>query len=162
MYRYAIAVVIAVALSATHWKAYVVGKNNVMFQWQQEKMQLVQAALKAEQNAREKEQQLAVAKDKAEKRYVDEKRKAAVAASSASAELDRLRDTLATASIDNGKENHCSCSSARVDGGARLERELLGHCATTLVQLAAEADRLETVVVGLQGYVNNVCLAQGK
>lgn len=162
MYRYAIAVVIAVVLSATHWKAYVSGKDTVMLQWQQEKTQLAQAALEAEQIARKTEQELVVAKNKAEKQYVDEKRKAAVAASSASAELGRLRDTLTTAPIDSGKENNCSCSSTRVDGGARLERELLGHCATTLVQLAAEADRLETVVVGLQRYVSNVCLAQGK
>lgn len=150
MYRTVIVVIIAIVLAASHWKAYVVGKNNVMQQWQQE-------TLKAEQAARDKEQQLVAAKDKAEKKYVDEKRKAAVAASSASAELNRLRSVLAT-----DKDNIDSATCTGVNGGAKLERELLGHCAASLVQLAAEADRLETIIVGLQGYVNNVCLAQGK
>ena len=150
MYRTVIVVIIAIVLAASHWKAYVVGKTTVMSQWQQ-------ATLKAEQAAREKEQQLVAAKDKAEKKYVDEKRKAAVAASSASAELNRLRRVLAT-----DKDNSGTTTCSGVDGGTRLERDLLGYCATSLVQLAAEADRLETIIVGLQGYVNNVCLAQGK
>ena len=150
MYRTVIVVIIAIVLAASHWKAYVVGKTTVMSQWQQ-------STLKAEQAAREKEQQLVAAKDKAEKKYVDEKRKAAVAASSASAELNRLRSVLAA-----DKDNSDTATCAGVDGRTRLERDLLGYCATSLVQLAAEADRLETIIVGLQGYVNNVCLAQGK
>ena len=149
MYRYAMMAVLAVVLCATHWKAYVVGKTTVMSQWQQEK-------LDAEQDARKKEQQLVVAKDKAEKQYVEEKRKAARAAASASAELDRLRNQLSA-----NKDNNDTSTVTGIDGRTRLESELLGHCATSLVQLAAEADRLETVIVGLQGYVKNVCLAQG-
>ena len=160
MYRYAIAIIVAVVLCATHWKAYVVGKDMVMSQWQQEKTQLAQAALEAEQIARKKEQELVVAKEKAEKQYVEEKRKAAKSAASASAELDRLRDTLATAPTNSGEESHCACTGTRVDVATGLERELLGHCAASLVQLAAEADRLETVIVGLQSYVKDVCLAQ--
>ena len=157
MYRYAIVAVLAVALCATHWKAYVVGKTTVMSQWQQEKLTLAQEALKAEQVARQKEQQLVVAKEKAEKQYVDEKRKAAVAAASASAELDRLRDVLAN---NNRKESAGSCAVPGINARAGLEQELLGQCAGTLVSLAAEADRLETVIVGLQSYVKNVCLAK--
>ena len=160
MYRYAIVAVMVVVLSATHWKAYVVAKDTVMSQWQQEKLQLAQAALEAEQVARKKEQELVVAKEKAEKQYVEEKRKAARAAASASAELDRLRDALATAPADSGEESHCACTGTGVNVATGLERELLGHCAASLVQLAAEADRLETVVVGLQSYVKDVCLAQ--
>ena len=154
MYRYAIVAVLAVVLCATHWKAYVVGKTTVMSQWQQEK---TQAALEAEQIARKKEQELTAAKDKAEKQYVEEKRKAAKSAASASAELDRLRDQLSVAPISN---NHCPCTESGTNGSTGLEREILGHCAASLVQLAAEADRLETVIVGLQSYVKDVCLAQ--
>lgn len=154
MYRYAIIAVLAVVLLATHWKAYVVGKTTVMSQWQQEK---TQTALEAEQIARKKEQELVVAKEKAEKQYVEEKRKAAKSAASASAELDRLRDQLSAAPINN---NHCPCTESGANASTGLERELLGYCAASLVQLAAEADRLETVIVGLQSYVKDVCLAQ--
>lgn len=159
MYRQAIAVVVAVVLAATHWKAYVVGKNTVTAQWQQEKAKLVQEALKAEQTARKKEQDLTIAKEKVEKQYVDQKRKAAKSAAAASAELDRLRDTLTT-TPDSGEKDTCTCTEPGVNARAGLERELLGHCAATLVSMAAEADRLETVVVGLQSYVKDVCLAQ--
>lgn len=156
MYRYAIVAVLAVVLCATHWKAYVVGKTTVMSQWQQEKLTLAQESLKAEQSARQKEQQLIVAKQKAEKQYVDEKRKAAMAAASASAELDRLRDVIAN---NNRTQGDSASAVTGTNGGTRLEQELLGHCAATLVSMAAEADRLETVIVGLQSYVKNVCLA---
>lgn len=146
--KVAVSIIIAVVLAASHWKAYVVGKTTVMSQWQQEK-------LDAEQDARKKEQQLVVAKDKAEKQYVEEKRKAAIAASSASAELDRLRNQLSA-----NKDNNDTSTVTGIDGRTRLESELLGHCAATLVSMAAEADRLETVIVGLQSYVKDVCLAQ--
>ena len=43
-------------------------------------------------------------------------------------------------------------------GTGGLERELLGQCANALASLAKEADRLESKVVGLQGYVGGVCL----
>ena len=108
MYRYAMMAVLAVVLCATHWKAYVVGKTTVMSQWQQEK---TQTALEAEQIARKKEQELTVAKEKAEKQYVEEKRKASKSAASASAELDRLRDQLSAAPINN---NHCPCTESGV------------------------------------------------
>lgn len=43
--------------------------------------------------------------------------------------------------------------------GATIERQLLGECAATLVTVAAGADLLAAQLIGLQGYVRNVCVA---
>lgn len=150
-----IALALAAVLGFTHFTAYRAGKGVVRAQWEADKAQRMAQALEAEQAARKKEQELLVQRDRAEKRYADEKRKAAVAAAGADAELGRLRDELAAPRRRAGED---PASAARVDGGAGLESELLGHCATALVRMAQEADRLEAVVVGLQQYVKQVCV----
>jgi hypothetical protein len=111
---------------------------------------------KAEKAARDREQSLSVFRQQAEEKYVQEKNKAAGAASRARIELDGLRNQLYAIPSPAGKD---PATALRADGRDSLERELLGACASTLVGVAAEADRLAAVVVGLQGYVKNVCLA---
>ena len=111
----------------------------------------------AEQVARDREQTLNQARQKAEELYVKEKRRAAVAAGRARNELDGLRDTLyAIGAPAVGQDPAAAC---RVDAGT-IERQLLGQCATALVGMAGEADRLATQVLGLQGYVSEVCQAK--
>jgi hypothetical protein len=150
--------VVLSALSLSHYFVYNKGQEAVQVQWDKEKLAIAKAEADAADKALVKLQTLQAEKQKVDQLYVQEKRKAAVAASSAQRELDRLRDTLTsdnTTESDNG-----SCTIPRTDGRARLEQELLGQCAATLVAMAAEADRLETVVVGLQSYVKNICLAK--
>lgn len=109
---------------------------------------------KAEQAARDREQTLSVFRQQAEEKYVQEKNRAAAAASRARAELDGLRDALYR-STPVAQDPTATC---RTDGTA-TQRELFGQCASALVGMAAEADRLAANVVGLQGYVRGVCLA---
>lgn len=156
-WRIAAALIFSVFLAATHWKAYVSGKQVVQAEWNQDITNRTQQVLKAEQEARKREQELAAAKQKAEEAYVEQKRKAAVAAAGARNELDGLRGALAARGGDT-----CPDPSAKpgANAGARLEQELLGHCAAALVELAAEADRLEALVVGLQAYIRGTVLKQ--
>lgn len=146
--RLTLAMAVALALAATHWKAYVAGQNDVRVKYQA-------AALEAEKAARAKEQELVAAKQKAEAAYVQEKRKAAIASAGARDALDGLRDAIAER---DAAQAATTCT--RVDAGVGLERELLGQCAQALVGVAAQADGLEALVVGLQGYVKNVCLKE--
>ena len=151
-------IVILFALSFSHYFAYNKGQEFVHNLWTKDKLVTTKAQADAADEALKKLQLLQAEKQKVDQLYVQEKRKAAVAASGAQRELDRLRDTLTsgnTTESDNG-----SGTVSRVDGGTRLEQELLGQCAATLVAVAAEADRLETVIVGLQSYVKNICLAK--
>lgn len=150
------ALVLAVVLGATHFTAYRAGRAHVRAAWDKERAELATKALDAERAARKKEQALAAERKKLEDRYAQDKRKAADAAAGAQSDLDRLRDALAAAPGCPATANPAAAS--RAAGASRLELDLLGACATALTDLAAEADRLETRVVGLQSYVKEVCL----
>lgn len=153
-----VAAALVAILAGTHFTAYRGGKSAVRSAWDKEKAELTAKALAAEQAVRQKEQALVAQRQQAEKRYVEEKRKAATAALAAESALDGLRNELAARDRDLASAD--SAASSRADGGARLERELLGSCATALTELAAEADRLEARIVGLQAYVKQVCQKQ--
>lgn len=153
-----ITVVVLFALSFSHYFAYNKGQEAVHDLWNKDKLVRVEAQATANNEALKKLQTLQAEKQKVDQLYVQEKRKAAVAASSAQRELDRLRDTITSGNTTEG--NTGSSTITRIDGRAGLEQELLGQCAATLVAMAAEADRLETVVVGLQSYVKNICLVK--
>ena len=147
-------IALAVALAISHGMAYKTGRANVRAEWDKDIAERTAQALKAEQDARAKEQALQTAKQKVEVNYAAQKKRDAVALSNAQSELDQLRVTLAAVSSSTGQD---TSPTARTDGAGRLERELLGHCAQSLTDLAREADRLETKLVGLQGYVRDVC-----
>ena len=151
-----ITIAVLFALSLTHYFAYIKGQEYVHGLWTKDKLIKAKADTDAAEQAMIALQTLQAEKQKVDQLYVQEKRKAANAASNTQRELDRLRDTITSGAA----ENNSSSTISRTDGGTRLEQDLLGQCATTLVALAAEADRLETVIVGLQGYVRNVCLAK--
>lgn len=149
MYRSIIAAVIVIVVSFSYYFVYNKGREAVQAEWNKDKLVQTEQAL-------QKQQQLQIEKQKSDERYADEKRKATAAASAAKSELDRLRIELAR----RGEESVSSCTGTGVNGGARLEQDLLGQCATTLVAMASEADRLEAIIVGLQSYVKNVCLVK--
>lgn len=148
-WRLTLALCIAVLLAGTHWKAYKTGERQIEVKYQL-------AAAKAQEEARKHEQELVTAKQKAEEQYVQEKRKSAAAAAAARTELDRLRNALA----ERGAAGADSPACTGAYGSPRLEQELLGQCASALTSMAAEADRLEAIIIGLQGYVKGVCLSR--
>lgn len=156
-WRITAALIVAALLAGTHWKAYVSGKKTVQTEWNEDIQKRTEQALEAERAARDQEQQLMAAKQKAEEAYVDQKRKAAVAAAGAKSELDRLRDA-----INDRGDSSCTDPAAkpRANGITRLEQELLGQCAGALTELAAEADRLEAIIVGLQAYIRGTVLKE--
>jgi hypothetical protein len=114
------------------------------------------AALAQQKDALAKLQELNAVKLKVEQDYALEKRKAAVAARSARAELDGLRQELyALPSPDPSAIVRPPTTTGRADG-ATTERQLLGECSAALVEVAADADLLAAQLVGLQSYVQNV------
>ena len=145
-----------VALAFTHFHAYQHGKAVTQARWDAETLRLTEVAMKAEREQREKEQALQTERQKVEVEYEQIKKKAAADAALAQSELDRLRDALASRDRAARQNPTASCGA---HAGAGPERELLGSCATSLVGMAQEADRLTGMVSGLQAYVKNVCLA---
>jgi Sec-independent protein translocase protein TatA len=146
--RLVIVAIVLVVLAGTHWKAYTNGKKAVRAEYQAKE-------LAAEKAAREREQELVAERKKLEDRYVQDKRKAEAAAAGARAELGRLRDQLAARSATT----QTPATPIRVDGGSP-EAQLLGACASALVGVAEDADRLAAQVIGLQAYVRGVCQKQ--
>lgn len=153
-----IGAILLALISFTHYTVYKVGKGTVQAKWDKERAELLAKAVELEQNARATEQKLLSARQQVEKKYVDEKRKAATAALAAQSALDSLRHELSTAPSGGCAATSDPTAASRAASGARLERELLGACAKAITDLASEADRLETIIVGLQQYVKNVCL----
>jgi hypothetical protein len=153
-YRLWLAICLALILASSHLFAWKSGRAAVRADWDRDIAERTAQALKAEQDARAKEQALQTAKQKVEVNYAAQKKRDAVALSHAQSELDQLRVTLSAVSSSTGQDTG---TTARTDGAGRLERELLGNCAQSLTDLAREADRLETKLVGLQGYVRDVC-----
>jgi len=88
-------------------------------------------------------------------RHEKTKRANAASAAAAGSELDGLRHEIATrdraATAAPGAAGRADASGA--------ERELLGQCASVLVGVAQEADRIEAKLGALQDYVRNVCQA---
>jgi hypothetical protein len=146
--RLVITALVLVVLAGTHWKAYTNGQKAVRAEYQAKE-------LAAEKAARAREQELIAERQKLEDRYVQDKRKAEAAAAGARAELGRLRDQLAA----RGAPTQTPATPIRADGGSP-EAQLLGACASALVGVAEDADRLAAQVIGLQAYVRGVCQKQ--
>jgi Flp pilus assembly protein TadB len=110
------------------------------------------AATRAALAALKKQERLQDAVNQVGERHEKTKRANAASAAAASDELDGLRNELAARDAAATEAPAAACG---VDAG-RAERELLGLCATTLIGLAKEADRLEGKLGALQDYVRQI------
>lgn len=155
--RLLVTAVLVAIFAFTHFTAYRFGAGVVKREWDKSVAEQRDLLMKAQEQIRQKEQELVEAKNESEKRYVEQKRKASADAANTERLLGRLRDELAAR---DAVPAQAATPFTGVDGGAGLERDLFGACASTLVRMAQEADRLEAQVVGLQGYVNSVCKAK--
>lgn len=111
--------------------------------------------LRASERARKREADLNAANDKVKHDLLQTQR-AHAAAVAAADDAERL---FLAALNDAAPSSPGATATARIDGTGGPERNLLGACATTVVGLAKEADRLEDKVVMLQDYVRTVCAA---
>ena len=139
------AVVVVIAGGA--WKlrhgGLVDGRNEVRTEWNAEK-------LASNENARLREQAALKNNERVDRDYQTSKNRLI-------ADKRVLDDSLRDLQAAIGAATAPRSSSGNYGTGG-LERELLGHCATTVAELAITADRLEAKVVGLQSYITNVCL----
>lgn len=140
---------VAFGLTATHFRAYDAGRTSEI-----NKHQALLAEV--ERAARAREHQLTAAKQQAEERYELEKVNAATANAGARAELERLRHKLAQRQT---LRNTTATPRTGFDATTPSERNILGNCAQTAVEVAGDADRLAAQLTGLQDYVRTVCTA---
>lgn len=136
------ALVVAVVLAGTHWKAFHMGMTTVQAKWDADLLQAL------EDDKKTTSQRIA-SNAKVDQKFQIEKQQLQAHIADANLALDSLRDTL------SAQQNNNPPASCRIDAGG-AERELLGQCATTLVRVAQEADRVEGKLNGLQDYIKQV------
>ena len=151
------AALVALGLVFSHGWFYHEGKASGKAAFEKARAEYTERVLEQERLAREKEQALIADKQQAEVKYEQVKRAAANAATGALSELDRLHHTLAAREARAAAAAPSTCAGAHARA---TEAELFGTCAGALTQLAADADGLRAQLIGLQAYVNNVCLKQ--
>lgn len=115
-------------------------------------------AVRLERQAREIEQQRATKAQEQADAYAKQRRMDAAAAAGARAELDRLRDALASVPGPSAAASDAAAASG-VDGAAGA-RIVVRECAATAVALAEAADACEARLSGLQGWVRAMIPAE--
>lgn len=145
-----VAVLAAIAIIAGGlWKlrhdAYHAGAESVRKEYAAAATQAALAAIKTQERLQEAVQRVGERNEQA-------KRQNAAAAAGAEHELGSLREQLAARDRADAAATGAACGAH----AAGAERELLGHCASALVGLAKEADRVEAKLIGLQDYVRSV------
>ena len=142
--RIAAGIIVVVALSASHWKMYVLGQRDV-------KREVEVATHRAEQAQHEKQQRLLAEKQTVEEQYAKSKKTSDAVVRSTRNELDRLRDQLRSYSAS---QTTSTCSRTDADSRDTIIRE----CSEATQSLAAVADENGLKLKALQAYVTEVCL----
>ena len=147
-----IAVALAIALAASHWKAYTKGRDVVRAEWALDAAERTQAALAASEAARARESELQTKVGRVDRAYQEQKRATAHVAAAAADGLRNLEAILsAPATASSG-----AVASSGNHGAGSPERELLGSCAASLAGMGKEADRLALKVLTLQEYIRAI------
>lgn len=145
--RIAAALMVAFLLAAGGWKAYVMGGNAVQAKWTAERLQTADAALKASEAARAKEQTLIAKNAKVTHDYIVTKNAAAAAAA---VSADRLRD------LQVALDSAASSDSAPLGGADDPRGRIAGQCAAALGVLDGYAQDVAAKATALQNYANSV------
>jgi len=144
-------VAIAIALAASHWKAYHAGGVSARAELQLYQLEATQAAAKASEEARKKEKALNLSLERVRTDYAKEK---AARAADAAIVAGKLRDLEST--IDSARASDPGPGSDADDPPLAVARE----CARSLVILDEYASGLASQTRALQAYTRDVCLAK--
>jgi len=147
------AVAIAVALAASHWKAYTSGKKSVQVEFDMYVSEQKANMLDAEQKARATEQQITAKLTKATNDYNALKKRNSSSAVAAAGQLQQLE-----AAVANSPSPDTAATSG-TDGPSPYQ-ELFLACSRTLTAVAAEADGIAERLSGLQNYVTSIQVEQ--
>lgn len=149
------AVSIAVALAASHWKAYHAGGASAREELQAYQLEATQQAAAASEAARKKETALNLSLERVKASYEKTKRDNAALSSALDDSLRQFQSALS----DRSLKNPASPSGANGAGGHvdNVLRDSAATIAQHLAQVAGQADRLEAKVIGLQDYITTVC-----
>lgn len=150
-WRIWVAVSLAVALAASHWKAYKSGGAACRQEATEAALKASQEAFKVSEKYREKEKALNLSLERVRTDYAKEK---AARAADAAIVAGKLRDLEST--IDSARASDPGPGSDADDPPLAVARE----CARSLVILDEYASGLASQTRALQAYTRDVCLAK--
>jgi hypothetical protein len=169
-----------IAALATAGGSYFKGRNDgkqvaearatqITTQWQAERQRIINAALAASENARQKEAAYANAVKATQDHYARESEITKAAAARAANELERLRVAVNAASARPGANRHggsrvpadarelsAAVNASRTDEGASTAGVLLLTCSGRLREVAQVADELGDQIRGLHRHVESL------
>ena len=146
---------VAVFLAASHWKAYVSGKNTIRLEWQAAAAQATADQLEAERLARARELELNQRTRRIANDLVAEKSRRAAADLAAADSLQRLRAALAEPASPAASD---PAAPARADDDPR--DAIIAECAGAVLALDKTARGLAGTLAALQGYTREVCVSK--
>lgn len=150
-WRIWVAVSLAVALAASHWKAYKSGGASARADLQAYQLEATQAAAAASEAARKKEANYRSTNERISRDLAKEK---AARAADAAIVAGKLRDLEST--IDSARASDPGPGSDADDPPLAVARQ----CARSLVILDEYASGLASQTRALQAYTRDVCLAK--
>ena len=148
-------VAIAIALAASHFKAYHAGGVSARAELQAYQLEATQQAAAASEAARKKETELNLSVERVKANYAKAKRDNLALSGALDDSLRQFQSALGDQTLKN------PLASSGTDGAGGHIDNVLRDSASTLAQhlaaVATQADRLEAKVIGLQDYVRLVC-----
>ena len=150
-WRIWVAVSLAVALAASHWKAYHAGGVSARADLLTYQTEVAQKAAKASEDARQKENALNLSNERIRNALAKEK---AARAADAVATADRLRDYEST--LDSLRAKDSTTGPGADDPPIAIARE----CAKQLIVLDQYAQGLASQTRGLQAYAREICRSE--
>lgn len=152
--RLAVALVIALTLAGTHWRAYTRGQAAVRMEWDADTARRTAAALVASEQARSREKTLQAENTRIAHAYTAEKSRRAAADRAAADSLQRL-----DAALSGG--GTASADTAAAGGADEDPRNgVIAECAAALVELDGAYRGLVAQTRGLQEYAAGVCVRE--
>lgn len=143
-------VAIAIALAASHFKAYHAGGVSARSELQAYQLEATQAAAKASEEARKKEANYRSTNERISRDLAKEK---AARAADAAVLAGRMRDLESALSSVSAQD---TATEPGIDGDPRPS--IIAGCASQLIVLDEAVKRLAGQTRGLQAYANDVCL----
>jgi hypothetical protein len=150
--KFAVGLLIAGLLGATHFASYRTGRALVAAEWAQAREVQAQQALVANEAARAQEQILVGKVSDVGVLYVNEKKRRVIDASAAAGELRELQGAL-----DDAGDRAARATATAARTHAATVNRLLAACAGEYQAMAAKADDTAGRLIGLQSYVQKVC-----
>lgn len=151
--RLAVAAAIALALAASHWKAYRTGQDAITAEWQADIAQRTAQALEASEAARKVEQELSAKVGRIDRAYQNQKRATQHVASAVAVGMQQLETALTTTPAASS----CPADTSGI-AGADPRPTIARECARQLGALDEAYGKLADKARALQEVASAVCV----